>query len=183
MEFLKKVIFVLFIIICIPFLIALFSKERFLVEKEIIIDKPYTEVFEYVKYLKNQEKFSIWSSMDPNMKRSYKGEDGRKGFIARWESEKENVGAGEQEIIKIDPFKRIDIELRFEEPFQSISPSYLITQKETPYSTKVIWGFEGNIEYPLNMMLWFKDMETLIGNDLQMGLNNLKDILSEETKK
>ncbi len=151
--------------------------------KEIIIDKPYTDVFDYIKNLKNQEKFSIWASMDPNMKRSYKGEDGKKGFIARWESEKENVGIGEQEIIKIDPYRRIDTELRFEEPFESISPSYIITQKETPYSTKVIWGVEVNMEYPLNMMLWFTDTETLMGNDLQMGLNNLNEILTEEPKK
>lgn len=183
MELLKKGIFVLFILICIPFLIALFSQERFLIEKEIIIDRPYTEVFNHIKYVKNQEKFSIWASMDPNMKRSYKGEDGRKGFIARWESKKENVGTGEQEIIKIDPYRRIDIELRFEEPFESISPTYIITQKETPYSTRVIWGFEGNIEYPMNMMLWFTDIETLMGNNLQLGLNNLKETLAETNKK
>ena len=32
------------------------------------IEKPNNEVFQYVKFLKNQDNFSTWAQKDPNMK-------------------------------------------------------------------------------------------------------------------
>ncbi len=58
MKILKKIIIVLGVIIAILLLVALFVKKDYAVEKEIVINKPKTEVFEYIKYLKNQDNFS-----------------------------------------------------------------------------------------------------------------------------
>jgi len=72
-------------------------------------------VFNYVKYIKNQDHWSPWKSRDPEMKQSFIGEDGTVGFVSKWKGNKE-VGTGEQEIKGIVENERIDSELRFFKP-------------------------------------------------------------------
>jgi hypothetical protein len=99
MKILKRILIILAIIIAIPLIVAIFIKKDYAVEREIVINKPKTDVFDYIKYLKNQDNYSKWNKIDPNMKKAYTGTDGTVGFISAWESKDENVGVGEQEII------------------------------------------------------------------------------------
>lgn len=174
MKILKRIGVVLLILIAIPFIVALFVKKEYSVEREIIVRCDNNNVFEYIKFLKNQDDFSVWATMDPNMKKSYKGTDGKVGFISSWDSKDENVGTGEQEIIAIDEGKRIDFELRFIKPFKSTGKAYMSTEPMSPEETMVKWGFNGKMNYPTNIFLLFMDMEELLGKDLQIGLDNLK---------
>ena len=50
-------------------------------------------------------------------------------------------------------------------------------QSVNPNETTVSWGFNGKMKYPMNLMLLFMDMEEMLGNDLQTGLENLKNVL------
>ncbi|MGS2764670.1 DinB family protein [Sinomicrobium sp. M5D2P9] len=177
MKTLKKILLVLAILIAIPLIAALFVKKDYTVERDITIQKPKQEVFDYVKYLKNQDNYSTWAMMDPDMEKTYSGTDGTEGFVSAWNSEKDDVGAGEQEIKKITEGERIDFELRFFKPFESVSPAYMATEATTENETKVTWGFEGHMNYPMNLTMVFMDFEKMIGDDLATGLNNLKEIL------
>jgi hypothetical protein len=48
------------------------------------------------------------------MKKDYEGTDSQVGFVYKWESLiNKNVGAGEQEIKKIEEVKSIEYKLRF----------------------------------------------------------------------
>lgn len=177
MKVLKYVFGVIFAIIILILIVAAFSPSEYAVEREVIIYRPVTEVFDYVKYLKNQDDFSKWADMDPNMKKKYSGIDGTVGFISAWESDNEEVGKGEQEIMKIEINKRIDYELRFMEPFEATDEAYIITTAINSIQTNVKWGFKGSMNYPMNLMLLMMDMEEMLGNDLQTGLDNLKYVL------
>ena len=84
MKNLKKIFAVIAIIIAIPLVVALFVKKDYVVEREIIINKPKAEVFEYIKFLKNQDNYSKWNMMDPDMKKTYQGTYGTVGFISAW---------------------------------------------------------------------------------------------------
>jgi len=79
---------------------ALFMKKDSLIQCSIIINKPKQEVFNYVKSLMNQEKFSKWVMTDPNMRKNFKGTDGTVGFCYAWDGNKK-AGKGEQEIIAL----------------------------------------------------------------------------------
>lgn len=179
MNIIKKILLGLLGIIALVLLIALFLPKEYAVEREITINQPKDSVFNYVKYLKNQENFSIWSSKDPAMKKTFTGTDGTVGAIAGWESKVEDVGVGEQEIKKIVEGERIDFELRFKVPFEATEKAYMVTEGISPSQSKVKWGFEGKMAYPMNLMLAFMDMEKMIGKDLQDGLNNLKVVLEK----
>ena len=179
MKILKRILIVVVIIIAIPLIVALFVKKQYAVEKEIVINKPVQDVFDYVKFLKNQNYYSKWATMDPAMEKTYSGTDGTVGFISAWDSKKKDVGKGEQEIVQITPGERIDYELRFIEPFQSTEAAYMTTERETDSTTDVKWGFKGHMSYPMNLMLLFMDMEKMVGDDLSTGLSSLKGVLEK----
>lgn len=179
MKILKKVLIVIGILIAIPLLTALFVKKDYAVEREIVINKPKSEVFEYLKLLKNQDNFSKWATTDPDMKKTYTGNDGTVGFISAWNSTNKEVGVGEQEIKKITEGERIDYELRFIEPFESTENAYMTMDAIGENQTKVKWGFNGHMNYPSNIWLLFLNFEEMIGGDLQTGLEKLKTELEK----
>lgn len=180
MRIFKTILISLLGIIALVLFIALFVPKEYNVEREVIIKQPGKVVFDYIKLLKNQENYTVWSKMDANMKRGFKGTDGTVGAVATWESQNKNVGTGEQEILAITEGKRIDYELRFLVPFKSTNKAYMITDFVSPNETKVKWGFNGKMTYPMNVMLLFMNMEKMLGKDLQDGLNNLKAVLEKE---
>ena len=77
------------------------------IEKNISIHKNISEVFDFLKQTKNQDKFSVWNMKDTNMKKTYSGIDGTKGFIYSWDSKDKSVGAGSQEITNISKESRL----------------------------------------------------------------------------
>jgi hypothetical protein len=177
MHILLTILLVIAGIIALLLILALFTKKAYGVEREITIHKPKADVFNYLRLLKNQDNFSKWASMDPNMKKTFRGTDGAVGFVSAWEGNKK-VGTGEQEIKSITEGERIDYELRFIKPFASVSNAYMTTTGSGGQTT-VKWGFTGNMKYPMNAMMLFMNMEKMIGNDFSTGLSNLKGILEK----
>ena len=166
-------------IVALVLIVALFINGKYAVEREVKVNKSKQEVYDYVKYLKNQDNFSVWAKADPAMKKEFTGEDATVGCMASWDSENPDVGKGEQKIIKIAEGERIDYELHFIEPFESTDYAYLTTTAVTDSVTSVKWGFRGEMKYPMNLMMLFMDMEAMLAPDLQNGLNNLKAILEQ----
>ncbi len=160
-------------------LLAVTAKKSYRVSRSILIQKPAAQVFEYLKYLKNQDEWSPWERKDPNMKKSYKGIDGEPGFISRWEGNKD-VGIGEQELKAIEPGKRVESELRFLKPFKSTSDAWLKVSTPNPGITEVEWGFTGENTFPFSIMSHFVSMDKMIGKDFEEGLQNLKERLEEK---
>jgi hypothetical protein len=159
--------------------IGIFVKKDYTVAREVSINKSKSVVFDYLRFLKNQNKFNVWSSLDPAMKTEYRGTDGSEGFVSAWESNNKNVGKGEQEILKIVSGERIDYELRFLKPFKSTSWAFITTASLNDNKTLVHWEFNGKMKYPTNITLLFMNMDKLVGNDLATGLDNLKKLLEK----
>ena len=180
MLILKRILLILILIISVVLIAAYFMPKDYAVEREIVINEPVDRVFNYVRYLKNQNDFSVWANIDPKMKSTYTGTDGTVGAIAAWESDVKDVGVGEQEITKITEGKRIDFALRFKEPMNDTAVGFMSTEAVTENQTKVKWGISGVIPYPTNIMMPMLKMDQMIGNDLQKGLDNLKAKMEEQ---
>jgi hypothetical protein len=166
-------------IIVLVLLAGLFVNGKYAVEREVTINKPKQVVYDYVKYLKNQSNFSVWAKIDPAMKTEFSGEDATVGFVSAWDSKNPDAGKGEQKIIKMADGERIDYELHFIEPFESTDFAYLTTTAVNDSVTSVKWGFNGEMKYPMNLMMLTMDMEKMLAPDLQNGLNNLKALLEK----
>src|SRR5690349_4391013 len=100
MRILKNILVILVVLVVVLLVTALFVKKDYTIEREVTINKPKTEVFDYIKYLKNQNEYSKWARLDPNMKKEFRGTDATVGFVSAWEGNKD-VGKGEQEIKSI----------------------------------------------------------------------------------
>lgn len=181
MRILKTLLLSILAIVGLALIAAIFVKKDMSAERDIVINRSNDEVFSYIKMLKNQNTYSKWSTMDPNMETEFRGVDGTVGFVSGWKSKKDDVGAGEQEITKIVEGKRIDYDLRFIEPFESKATTYMITEPVSANQTRVKWGFQSKMNYPMNLMLVFVDMEEAIGEDFQYGLEKLKSNLESGT--
>ncbi|MEL1255263.1 SRPBCC family protein [Flavobacterium sp. DGU38] len=174
MLFIKRVLVILILITSVVLIAAYFMPREYAITREIIINKPADSIFKYVRFLKNQNEFSVWAKIDPKMKITYKGVDGNAGAISSWDSDVRDVGAGEQEITKITEGKRLDFALRFKKPMEDTAVGFMTTETISGNQTKVKWGISGVMPYPMNMMLPVMKMDQIIGDDLQKGLENLK---------
>jgi len=179
MKALKKIGIAFAIVVVLILILGLFVNGKYAVEREVTIDKPKQLVFDYVKFLKNQSKYSVWAKIDPDMKTEFRGEDATVGFVSAWDSENPDAGKGEQKIISIDEGNRIDYEIHFIDPMESTDFAYMTTIAENDSVTSVKWGFHGEMKYPMNLMLLFMNMEKMLAPDLQNGLNNLKGVLEQ----
>lgn len=159
-------------------LAGLFISKDLQANKEIVINKPVDEVFGFIKYLKNQQLYSKWAALDADMKNEYNGIDGQPGFVNHWVGNKK-VGEGEQEITAIEEGKAIYTDLRFIKPFKSFAKVKMTAEAIDASSTKVSWGFQSKMNYPLNIMKLFMNMNEMIGKDFSTGLANLKNLLEK----
>jgi hypothetical protein len=180
MKFIKRTLLVLVAIVALALIIALFIDTDYHVERSVVVNKPSKEVFTYIQHLKNQDDYSVWAKMDPNMKKWYKGTDGTVGFVSYWDSKKEDVGAGEQEIKGIQEGERVDFELRFKRPYETTAAAYMTTEASGENATTVEWGFDGTTPYPFNFFCLFMDMDKMIGSDLEKGLKDMKKELESK---
>jgi len=179
MKIIKRIFLAIIFLIVLILIVALFVNKDCSVEREVTINKPKQDVFNYIKMVKNQDNYSVWNKMDPKMKKDYKGEDGTEGFVYSWDSDQKGVGKGEQTIAKIDDGDSVILNLHFFKPFDNTARAYLATSSAGDDSTKVKWGFHTKMPYPFNVMRLFEDIDAKIGNDLQTGLNNLKKELEK----
>ncbi|TDI73332.1 MAG: polyketide cyclase [Bacteroidetes bacterium] len=175
-------LYILGIIIGVLVLLASFAPKKYDVNRSIVINRPRPEVFQYLKYIKNQDEWSPWKNRDPEMKQTFSGEDGTVGFISKWDSDHKQVGAGEQEIIGITPDEQIRTELRFLKPWKSVSTAYIETRESADGATKVTWGFSGTNKVPMNIMMLFYNMDKAVGKDFEEGLEELKIVLENQLK-
>lgn len=175
MKILKKILIVIVILVALPFVIAVFINKKYDVTREIVVNKPRAEVFDYVKHIKNQDYYSVWNMADPTMKKNFTGTDGTVGFIYHWDGNDE-VGEGKQQITAISEGKRVDMDLKFIRPFDGDAHTYMST-KDTTGGTKVTWNMKGYSNYPMNIMNLLMDKQ--LGGAFEQGLTNLKNNLEK----
>ncbi len=165
-------------IIALFIIMALIGGSEMVIEKTINIQKPVQEVYDYVRHIKNHDHFSTWNMMDPEMHKEYRGTDGQVGFVYIWDSKKfKNVGAGEQETKILEPNKRIEYEIRFLRPMQSLAKGKFIFNRISENETTVQWGFYSPNKFPMRLMSPI--FKKVLGNALVKGLMNLKVLMEK----
>ena len=170
MKIIKGILLGILGLVVLVLVLALFAPKQFDAEGDVVINRPAQEVFDYIKYLKNQENYAVWYKMDPGSTRTYSGTDGSVGATVEWDGEK--TGQGRQVITNIVNGQRIESDLFFmgsDDPAKAL----LTVEEDGPGATEVDWSIVGKTPYPFNIMNWFMDMD----KDFEAGLQNLKVIL------
>jgi len=180
MQILLYILAVLAGIIALVLIVALFIKKDYLVVRTIPISATPPSIFNYIKFLKNQDNYSKWAMMDPNMKKEFSGTDAEIGFVSAWDSPIKNVGKGQQKITKLIPNKSVELEIQFIRPFPGLANAVFQIDEINATESKVSWSLQSSMKYPTNFMLLFMNMDKMIGNDLEIGLNNLKQLMESK---
>ena len=175
---LQTIAIIIIVLVGLLFLAASMMEKEYSLSSSIIINRPQNMVFDYVKYLKNQERYSKWVMADPNVKLTYTGTDGTVGFRAAWESADKNVGVGEQEIMSIQEGIGYDAEIRFEKPFKGISTANVTTEAMSSNQTKVTTTFNSKTPFPMNIMVPM--IKKMLTKDMNQNSETLKRVLENQ---
>ena len=157
-------------------IIGLFMKKEHFAQSEITINSPHQKVFDFLKLLKNQEKFNKYAKADPGRKEEFTGTDGTVGFKISW-SGNNDAGCGEKEIMNIVDGKRIESEIRFVKPIVTSATIIMETEALSNDQTKITWSNAGTLKYPFNIMI--PVAEKNFAKDMNEGLLTLKNILEK----
>lgn len=164
--------------IALLFIVALIVPKDYDVTRNLIINRPRMEVFNYARMLKTQEQYSVWVMRDPNVQIIYTGADGTVGAMSSWTSNNKNVGVGEQEITNIREGESIEVEIRFKKPFDSTGFGSTTLDDAAQGATKVTSRFFGKSKYPFNLMNFM--MDKMLGKDILQNLQNMKSNLEKQ---
>jgi len=161
------------------FIVAMVMPKDSSISSSVVIDRPQAEVFDYIRLMRNQEKYSKWVMADPNVKLVYTGTDGTAGFISSWTSEDKKVGVGAQEITKIIDGVGYEAEIRFEKPFKGISYASMMTEAISATQTKATNTFNSSTPVPMNLMMPM--LKKMLQKDMDETTANLKHVLESKS--
>lgn len=176
MHILIKIVVVIGVVILLLLFIALFVKKEYAVERSLIIHKPNQEVYDYLKFIRNQDYYSKWVMTDPNMKKTFTGTDGTVGFSYAWDGN-DKAGQGDQQITKLVNGQQVDTEIHFIRPFAGLGWASMFTKSLPQGQTEVLWRMKGRNNYPINLMNLV--IGPMLGKDMDVSLHNLKNILEK----
>jgi hypothetical protein len=175
-----KIIVIAIAIASVAAVVALFTKNKYTLSRTAVIDRPVDQVYDYIKLNANQHSYSKWLSLDPNTNIELKGApDGTPGAILAFSSNDRKAGTGEWETKRLQENERIDFELRFLKPFEFTANGSFTTESIPGERTKITWVYNSGMDWPMNFMLLFLNMDQLVGNDIQASLVSLKHKLEQ----
>ena len=146
------------------------------VERQITINKPITQVYDYVKNLENWVHWSPWNIHDPNTVMTYDRPNEVGGSYA-WDSK--HIGIGSMTTLTAVPYVKMTMDLRFIKPFKSQADvQFLFDSNKTAgdaNSTTVTWRMQCKMPLPMRPMVGM--ISRMIGNDFALGLGLLRGCL------
>lgn len=161
-------------VIALLLILAALQSNWFAISRDITINRPVEQVFDYTRHIRNMEHYNKWVMTDTNQKTTLTGTDGQVGFVYAWDSENKNAGKGEQEIKQLIPNQKIQTEIRFEKPFKGVSEAILTTQPAGAGQTKVTYTFQGAKNFGMKIAHLLFGLEKILGKDLDTTMKNLK---------
>lgn len=152
--------------------------DDFRVQRSVAVKAPPEKIYPLIVDLHGWQAWSPYEKKDPAMKRTFSGAPSGKGAVYQWDGDK-NVGAGRMEIVEAAPSSKVGIKLDFLKPFEGHNIAEFTMLPSGPSSgdsTTVTWSMYGPSPYVAKVMGTFFDMDKMIGNDFEIGLQNLKTV-------
>ncbi len=147
-----------------------FLPKKSRVERSIMVGVNDSVAYSYVLDFKKFNEWSPWFETDPTAKVQISGVEGEVGEKYAWFGK--DVGEGNFEVTKLEPYSAIYQKLTFLTPFKATADNNFLFYQEGD-STKVTWFYEGE-----NIGIFAKwmglSMDRMIGNDYEKGLIKLK---------
>lgn len=173
MRILKTLLLGLVLLLAVVWVVGLFLPDSAHVERSISIKARPEIVFDLIDDFESFNRWSPWARKDPRTQYSFTGPESGVGAMMSWHSENPGVGTGSQQIIVVEPLRRVVVELDFDA--QGMATAYYEIQPENT-GTRVTWGFDTDFGNDLLGRYLGLFLDILVGADYEAGLANLKEL-------
>lgn len=153
----------------------------FSVKSSVEIKAPPEKVFALINDFHNWSQWSPYDKLDPAMKKTYSGAESCKGAVYSWAGNGK-AGEGRMEIMDTTEPSKISIKLDFIKPFASSNQAVFELKPQGSGTTEVSWEMHGPSPYMMKVASIAMNLDSMIGQDFEAGLNNLK-IIAEKAEK
>lgn len=173
MKFLKILLGIIVVLAIIIIIGGLFLPKTYSVNRSVIIHAPDSVIYKNVTDFNEFYKWNPWAKMEPTAKTTFSGTPQQPGHIYEWKGKE--MGSGEMKILKVEPYKQVDIDLFFKEPFESHANTKFDISPDGN-GNKVTWTMSGeNNLLSKWMCLVMGGMDKMVGKDFESGLASLKE--------
>lgn len=145
----------------------------FRVERSAQIQAPPDRLFPLINDLHAFNTWNPYEKKDPAIEGRYGDIASGPGATYAWKSDK--VGVGDMRIVTARPSDAVTMRLTFVKPFSAVN-DVAFTLAPAGGGTRVTWAMEGSLNYIAKLMHIFFNMDRMVGQDFEEGLNNLKTL-------
>ena len=149
--------------------------DQFVVVRTETIAASPQKVFAKVGNLAGWDEWSPWAELDPDMTKTYGGEQGTVGSSYHWTGNRK-VGEGKMTMTEVVQDEKVEIDLQFVKPFKSQNVTEMLLAPHGE-GTEVTWRMTGPQTLMTKVMGFIgKTMDKMVGPDFEKGLAKLKRI-------
>jgi uncharacterized protein YndB with AHSA1/START domain len=152
--------------------------DSFRIERSASIKAPPEKIFPLISDFHQWTAWSPWENIDPQLKRAYSGAPSGRGAAYSWEGNSK-VGSGRMEITDAAAPLRVVIRLDFIEPIEGHNTTEFKLEPaagSAAGATAVTWAMFGPSPYLSKVMGVFFNMDSMVGNQFELGLANLRSV-------
>ncbi|RZL31622.1 MAG: polyketide cyclase [Pedobacter sp.] len=174
-----RIIFGIIVVVAIIFVVgSFFLPKTYSVSRSTVINAPDSVIYKNIADFNEFYLWNPWAKMEPSAKTTFSGTPVTPGHQYNWVGKE--TGSGYMKIESLEPNKKIDIELKFIEPFESVADTKFDIVPDGN-GQKVTWTMsEENNMISKWMCVFMGGMDGMIGKDFESGLASLKEKSEKE---
>jgi uncharacterized protein YndB with AHSA1/START domain len=153
---------------------------QYRVVRTTTINAPASVVFAQIADFNQWPHWSPWAKLDAGAKMSVVGKAAAVGHRQEWNGAE--AGVGSQTIVEVKPNSLLRTQLNFTAPFAAAPTSeFLLTAVDGGSKTLVEWDLRDTnaLATRIFMTLFFVNMESMLGEEYEAGLRDLKRLCEE----
>jgi uncharacterized protein YndB with AHSA1/START domain len=167
-----RVILVVVLLIAAILIYAATKPNTFQIERSQTIDAPAEKIFPLINDFHNWPQWAPQDREDSTLRRTFSGVGSGVGAVSAWAGSG-NSGSGNMEITESIPNQKVIVQVDFTRPFQAHNINEFILAP-SGNATRVTWKMHGTNVYMMKVMSVFLNMDHMMGQHFESGLDNLK---------
>lgn len=178
MKVLQGLFFSILGLVALFFVTALFLPQAAHIERSMTTTASPGTVYGLVDGFKRFNEWSPWANIDRATKYTYSGPETGVGARMEWASDNPDVGNGSQEVIAVEPGRRVTNKLDFGMDNPTTATISLVPEGT---GTRVTWKLDTDLSGSLLGRYFGLALDHMVGPDYEQGLARLKAVAESTT--
>jgi uncharacterized protein YndB with AHSA1/START domain len=178
MKILRGLFLILLGLVALFLVTGVFLPQSAHVERSMTTTASPATVYGLVDGFKRFNEWSPWARLDPATKYTYSGPETGVGARMEWVSANPDVGSGSQEVIDVEPGRRVTNKLDFGMDNPTTATISLVPEGT---GTRVTWTLDTDFSGSLLGRYFGLALDRMVGPDYEKGLAQLKAVAESTT--